>query len=184
MPTTTVTDSVSDKIRVVSASKLINSARTSTSLSQEELAVRAGTSRTAVCAYEAGSKDPRAETLERLIEATGHCLAVVEKPTWVDYGAGRKTISVPSVLPRLEPARAFAKIDLGHHVAWSGKRSYDLAKRDDRRRAYEIVLAEGLPGDIESVVDGALLVDLWSEMFVGRHVREAWQPLINAVLGG
>ncbi len=168
----------------MSAAELIAFARASAALSQEELASRAGTSRTAVCAYEAGAKDPRVETAERLIEATGHRLAIVDRPTWSVVGIGRKTISVPSTLPHVEPVRAFAKVEMPHHVAWSGNRSYDLSDRDDRRRAYEIVLAEGLPADIEAIVDGALLVDLWPELFVPRHVRAAWQPLIDAVLHG
>lgn len=94
------------------------------------------------------------------------------------------TISVPNILPRLDPDRAFARIELPHSVAWSGQRSFDLAIREDRRRAYEIVLAEGAGDDIEAIVDGVLLVDLWPEMFVARHVRTAWQPLIDRCLGG
>jgi transcriptional regulator with XRE-family HTH domain len=163
----------------VSAAELISRARSAAAITQEELAARAGTSRTAVCAYEAGSKDPRVDTVERLIKATGNCLAVIQRPVWADRGVGRRTVSVPTVLPRLDPSHAFATIELPQHVAWSGQRVFNLALRDDRRRAYEIVLAEGTGTDIESVVDGALLIDLWSEMFVARHVRSAWQPLID-----
>jgi DNA-binding XRE family transcriptional regulator len=168
----------------MTAAHLIATARSNAAISQEELATRAGTSRTAVCAYEAGAKDPRVETVERLIEATGHRLAVVDRPVWKQVGLGRKTISVPSALPRLDPSKAFAQIELRHTVAWSGQRSFNLAERDDRRRAYEVVLAEGTGDDIASVIDGALLVDLWQEMFVARHVRTAWQPLIDSALHG
>ena len=52
---------------MASAASSIAEARRRAALSQEELAERAGTSRTAVCAYEAGAKDPRSETVGRLI---------------------------------------------------------------------------------------------------------------------
>jgi hypothetical protein len=43
---------------------------------------------------------------------------------------------------------------------------------------------EGLPEDITKFVDGALLVDLWSELFRPGHVKAAWQPLIDAARNG
>jgi hypothetical protein len=49
--------------------------------------------------------------------------------------------------------------------------------------AYQLLLAEGDPVDISTFVDGALLIDLWSEMFLPDEIRAAWQPLIDQVLG-
>ena len=167
-----------------SASNLIADARGRAGLSQGELAVRAGTSRTAICAYESGAKDPRAETVERLIRASGFTLRIEVGRTWRTVGSGRKTVSVPSSLPRLEPVEAFACVQLPHHVAWSGQGGFNLALRSERGKAYEILLAEGLPEDIATFVDGALLVDLWDDLFLPRHVKTAWQPLIDAARNG
>ena len=44
-----------------------------------------------------------------------------------------------------------------------------------------MVLREGRPIDIESIVDGSLLVDGWEEMFLPQAVRSAWQPLIDRI---
>lgn len=161
------------------ASLLIAEARRRASLSQEELAERAGTSRTAVCAYEAGAKDPRAETVERLLDAAGYRLQLAASIEWSTLGTGRKTFSCPSALPHLEASEALATVELPHHLAWSGRTVFALADRHDRQRVYEIVLTEGLPRDIETFVDGTLLVDAWDDLYIRKDVRAAWQPLID-----
>ena len=163
---------------------MIAEARRRAALSQEALAERAGTSRTAVCAYEAGTKDPRAETVERLVEAAGYRLELVPSIAWSTLGTGRKTFSCPSVLPHLEPRRAFATIELPHHLRWSGRREFSLSDRQDRMRVYEIVLTEGLPDDIEGLIDGGLLVDLWDDLYLRKDIRSAWQPLIDKARDG
>ena len=56
---------------------------------------------------------------------------------------------------------------------------FDLADRSDRCRAYELVLREGTPADIASVVDGALLVDAWPDLILPTELRQAWQNLID-----
>jgi transcriptional regulator with XRE-family HTH domain len=166
------------------ASSLIAEARRRASLSQEELAERAGTSRTAVCAYEAGAKDPRAETVERLLDAAGYRLQLAPSIEWSTLGTGRKTFSRPSALPHLEASRAFATVELPHHLAWSGRTAFALADRHDRQLVYEIVLTEGLPRDIETFVDGTLLVDVWDDLYIRKDVRDAWQPLIDQARSG
>ena len=55
----------------MSASSMIRTARHAGALSQRALAQLAGTSGPTVAAYEAGTKDPRASTLLRLIAAAG-----------------------------------------------------------------------------------------------------------------
>jgi hypothetical protein len=70
------------------------------------------------------------------------------------------------------------------HLEWSrARRVVDLADRRQRARVYEVVLREGRPIDIESIIDGALLVDLWDELVVPKRLRSAWQPLIDAARG-
>jgi hypothetical protein len=47
-----------------------------------------------------------------------------------------------------------------------------------------VVLREGRPVDIESMVDGSLLVDGWEDMFLPVAVRRAWQPLVDGITHG
>ena len=61
---------------------------------------------------------------------------------------------------------------------------FQLAVRNDRQRVYEIVLTEGLPCDIESFVDGTLLVDVWDDLYLRKDIRAAWQPLIDQARSG
>lgn len=164
---------------MTTAAELISVARDRARLTQDELAKLAGTSRPTVSAYESGAKDPRADTLDRILEATGHRLVSRARPTWTVVGSGRKSAFVPSALPELSNDAALAEVSLGIHLAWSGKRTFRLADRHDRQRAYEIVLREGGPEDIEQYVDGALLVDSWNEMFLPKWISAAWQPLID-----
>ena len=63
---------------------------------------------------------------------------------------------------------------------WGGSApQFDLADRTDRARAYELVLREGRPGDIRSIVDGALLIDSWPELVVPADLRQEWQPIVD-----
>lgn len=57
--------------------ELLRRARTSAGLTQAQLAVRAGTAQSAISAYEAGRKVPAADTLLRLVAATGSRLEPV-----------------------------------------------------------------------------------------------------------
>ncbi len=161
------------------AAELISEALDRASLTQDELAKLAGTSRPTVSAYESGTKDPRADTLDRILEATGHRLVTRARPTWTVVGSGRKSAYIPSALPELSNDAALAEVTLGVHLAWSGKRTFRLADRHQRQRAYDVVLREGGPEDIEQYIDGALLVDSWSELSLPRWIRASWQPLID-----
>ncbi len=161
------------------AAELISKARDRAQLTQDELAKLAGTSRPTVSAYESGTKDPRADTLDRILEATGHRLVTRARPTWTTVGSGRKSAYVPNALPELSNDDALAEVTLGIHLAWSGQQTFRLADRHQRQRAYEIVLREGGPEDIEQYIDGALLVDSWNELFLPKWIRAGWQPLID-----
>jgi len=58
----------------VNAAQVIRSARTQAGLTLRELAVRAGTSHSAIAAYESGSKSPSASTVDRIVAAAGFAL--------------------------------------------------------------------------------------------------------------
>lgn len=62
------------------AATLLRGARERAGLSQRALASRAGTSSATVSQYESGRKEPRLETLERLLLATGHRLELRATP--------------------------------------------------------------------------------------------------------
>lgn len=150
-------------------------------MSVAELARLAGTSRPTVSAYEHGRVSPTLDTFERLLSATGHQLAITPKVKWAKVPVGRGRIAfVPDRLPELAATRAFRTIHLPIHLDWSSpSREVQLSERRQRLQAYEVVLREGSPADIESIVDGSLLVDGWEDMYLPAAVRDAWQPLID-----
>ena len=65
--------------------------------------------------------------------------------------------------------------DLLQHTS---QEDWNLKDRTDRRRAYEILIREGLPQQMIRWLDGALLIDLWDELDLPDEVRWAWLPAI------
>ncbi len=165
------------------SSALLSEVREAAGLSKTDLAERAGTSRPTLSAYEHGRVSPTLETVERIIGATGHRLTAVPVLSWEEVEVrGGRTVVVPDQLPELPVREAVRTFTMPVHLDWSrSDRTVDLANRGQRARAYEIVLREGTPADIEGMVDGALLVDLWSELVLPKRIKTAWQPLIDAV---
>lgn len=163
------------------STSLLTRAREAAGLTKAELAMRAGTSRPTLSAYEHGRVSPTLDTVERLLTAAGHRLDVRPILRWrqVDVG-GNRTAAVPDRLPELPVAEAVRRFELPLHLEWSRpRRIVDLSNRRQRARVYEAVLREGRPADIASIVDGALLVDLWDDLVLPRRLRHAWQPLID-----
>ena len=98
----------------------------------------------------------------------------------VKSGRGRP-FYVADALWRLPIEQALARTELPLSVNWSEPgRTYDLADRRQRVRCYEAVLREGMPRDIARYVDGALLVDLWSDLVLPRQIRSEWATAIAA----
>ncbi len=58
----------------VNAAQVIRSARSRAGLTLRELAARAGTSHSAIAAYESSAKSPSASTVDRIVEAAGFAL--------------------------------------------------------------------------------------------------------------
>lgn len=164
------------------AAGLIKDARRSAGLSQDELARRAGTSRTTLSAYEHGRKSPGLDTAGRLLREAGFELTASPRIDYVERVTARgRSIWVASRLGRLPVTRALATVVLPLHLNWSEpRRTFRLADRAQRARAYEILLREGGADDLATYVDGALLVDLWPELVLPREIRAAWTPLIAA----
>lgn len=165
--------------------ELLAVARRAAGLSQATVASRAGTSRTAVSAYEHGAKSPSLDTVVRLLAGMGFELEVrrCTEPRVVAGSRGRQIATV-SPLPRLPVEQALAVVKLPLSLNWSEPgRRFDLADRSDRARVYEIVLREGQTPDLLTYVDGALLVDLWNELVLPRDVRAAWAPIVDPLRG-
>lgn len=159
-------------------------ARRASGLSQSEVARRAGTSRPTLSAYEGGSRNPTLHTLERVLTANGQHLVVVPDPVFTCHHDRRgKPFYVPDQLPRLPVESALGTVVLPPHVDWSpAGQPRNLADRAQRLLAYQIVLAEGMPQDIQRFVDGALLVDSWIDLHLPVSIREAWRPLVDRAL--
>jgi hypothetical protein len=73
-------------------------------------------------------------------------------------------------------------MELPLHVAWSGRRVYDLD--DDRQRLllYALLLAEAPAADLPRLVNAELLRRLWPDLrrLLGPARRRAWETLLSA----
>lgn len=119
---------------------------------------------------------------ERLLERSlaGTRVSIGSSIVW-RWTEGRSPYAVPSALWRLGSAVALGVFEPAVHVWWRGPdRTFDLSVRSDRLRAYAIVLQEGVPSDIEAVVDGVLLCEAWSDLVLPNELRAAWADLIAA----
>jgi transcriptional regulator with XRE-family HTH domain len=162
---------------------LLRGARVAAGLTQADVATRSGIARSNVVAYEAGRREPRYSTAERLLTAAEATIVVDTTVTW-RWTSSRRPYAIASGLWRLSPAEALRRIELPSHLWWSGAPvAFDLAVRPDRLRAYEIVLREGAPTDIVGVVDGVLLCEAWPDLVVPAEVRRNWQVVIDEYAG-
>lgn len=165
--------------------ELLSRVRRLAGLNQDELARRAGTSRTAVSAYEHGRKSPSLDTVDRLVAGAGYELDARPRIEFVSVIASRgRVLRVPTRLPQLPIEQSLAAVELPLALNWSQPgRVFRLADRGDRARVYELVLGEGGEADVLRYVDGALLVDLWDELVIPRAVRAGWSSLIDQIVG-
>ena len=156
----------------------LRSVRHAAGLTQAELGARARVARPNVAAYEAGRREPLFESAVGLLSAAG-AEVNVEPPLVWSWTDGLRPYAVPSRLWRLPPGVALRQFEPGLALWWSGPpRTFDLAQRSERCRLYEIVLREGRPVDIESVVDGVLLCEAWPDLVLPRGLAAAWARLI------
>lgn len=161
-------------------------ARRAAGLTQAALARLAGTSQPTLSAYERGTKSPSLAVADRIVEAAGHHLEAVPNLEFAEVPGqhGLHPFWLANELWRLDPERAFSTLLLpGPDDHWPvPRRLYYLHERDDRARAYELILREGSPRDLLDFVDGVLLVDIWNDLDLPGPIRRAWQPLIRRTL--
>jgi hypothetical protein len=90
----------------------------------------------------------------------------------------RATAQIPAVPDDLDApgiAKASGVVELPSHIRWSGPpRTYDLSDRQQLARTYEQVLIEGTEDDVRYYIRSEDLIDLWDELFLPRHVCQAW----------
>jgi transcriptional regulator with XRE-family HTH domain len=159
--------------------KVVSQARSAASLTQAEVSALSGVARPNIAAFESGRREPRWHTAVLTLEATGATIDIAQPITW-SWTNGRRPYAVPSGLWRLPIDDTFRVLTPGLRLRWSGPSpQFDLAERSERCRAYELVLREGTPDDIASVIDGALLVDAWHDLILPAELRQAWQHLID-----
>ena len=170
----------------MSGHSLLVYARRAAGLTQAALARLAGTSQSTLSMYERGTKSPSLAVTERIIEAAGHHLSVAPNLEFVEVPGqhGLHPFWLAKHLWRIDPDQAFRAVVLpGPSRHWPAPhRYYYLHDRDDRARAYELLIREGSPSDLLDYVDGALLVDIWRDLDLPDPIRRAWQPLIRAAL--
>jgi len=164
------------------AAQLIEQARLASGLTQQAMAEQAGTSRTTLSAYEHGRKSPNLETVERLMEVAGYELTLQHRIKFSKIKSPRgRSIFVPDRLWRLDVNKVFEPVTLPLSLNWSQPgREYEVRDRRERARLYETVIREGMPQDILTYIDGALLVDSWNELVLPRNVRDHWRSIIEA----
>jgi len=132
-------------------------------------------------AYERRRKAPSLEVTERLMWATGCDLGIVTRVEFSEHFAERVgTYYVPDRLWRVEVPLCFANVAMPDLLRQTDQGLWDLRDRADRRHLYAMLLVLGTPEQIIRWVDGALLVDIWSELEIPRPVRRSWEPVVQA----
>jgi hypothetical protein len=68
-------------------------------------------------------------------------------------------------------------VELPLRLFWSAPdKEFSLDDPDERRQLYEIVLREARhPDDLATFLNGGLLVAVWTDIFLPRPVRKAWE---------
>lgn len=85
-----------------------------------------------------------------------------------------RPVSIPDDIGDRSLPKANGRVTLPRHIAWSFPYSYDLDNRKSLRACYARVMTEGLDDDVRFYIDLDVLLDIWDEMWLSPHVREAW----------
>ena len=169
----------------MAGAELLARVRRGAGLSQDELARRAGTSRTAVSAYEHGRKSPALDTVDRLVSAAGYELDARPRVEFVRVpGARGRDVFVPTALPRLPVEQALATVELPLTLNWSqpGRSFGSLTGVIGRgSMSWCCARAHRLTSSVTSTA-----YCWWTcgtSWCFPRAVRAAWSPLIAQIIG-
>ena len=92
---------------------------------------------------------------------------------------GRMPVSIPDDMDDRTIPKASGVVRLPAHIAWSPPYEYDLDRRRSLCRAYARVMTEGLDDDARRFIDIDVLADVWDELYLSPHVREAWSRWLS-----
>jgi transcriptional regulator with XRE-family HTH domain len=96
------------------AGRMVREARRRTSMTQRQLAAKAGIPQETIARIERGRVDPRVKTLDRLLEACGYGLESMPR---LGIGIDRTQIHERLNVP-MEVRLAVAMADDAHYVSW------------------------------------------------------------------
>jgi hypothetical protein len=91
-------------------------------------------------------------------------------------------VAVPADLSCLRGPTT-GRVTLPHRLYWSGSggpRTLDLTDPAERRLLYRIVLTEGTEADVCHLLNAATLRELWPDLWLSPHVRDAWASALAA----
>ena len=88
-------------------------------------------------------------------------------------------VAIPDDMADRSVSKASGLVKLPAHIAWSPPYEYDLDNRRDLCCAYAQVMAEGLADDVRYYIDLDILVTVWDELYLPRHVRERWREWMD-----
>jgi hypothetical protein len=95
-------------------------------------------------------------------------------------GPTTRPIAVPAHLNDPTLPKAKGEVELPLHIRWSGPAmTYDLSNPADRARVYEQVLREGTDEDVLFYIDADELADIFDELVLPPHVRQAWADWLD-----
>ena len=90
------------------------------------------------------------------------------------YGS-RRPYAVPEALADLQ-GPVIGLVELPSTVAWTGRRTYDLAAPADLVVMYERVIVEAPTVEVlDSLIDQGKLLSIWARLYLPQHVRQLWQ---------
>lgn len=93
--------------------------------------------------------------------------------------AGGYPARLPERLQELS-GPATGRVELPRHIAWSGKRAYDLSDSAQHLPLYALLLAEAPRVDLVRLVNADLLLAMWPRLrpLLGPAQRAAWDTLL------
>ena len=91
-----------------------------------------------------------------------------------------RPVSIPDDIEDRSLPKASGRVTLPRHIAWSFPYSYNLDSRKSLRSCYARVMTEGLDDDVRFYIDLDVLLDIWDEMWLSPHVRDAWSVWLRS----
>jgi hypothetical protein len=95
-------------------------------------------------------------------------------------GPAARPVAIPERFLTDGTAQIRGEVILPLHIWWSeSDRSFDLDDRQQLIRAYGLVLAEGTEADVLRFIDPVVLLSIWNELLIPRHVQRAWEAAFS-----